>query len=219
MRIVIKSIARKSILALNLLLLVACVPATQIQMFVDPSFTASSVSAHGLTVMPTGLGQAVKAANLPELRRQLSQYVSESLAKNMADVKLRPLEQTFDDLQKANLLDSYASVLAAFEQTGLLNGTRMAELAKALNSRYLLIPYLQSARSETIYAGLSTTINHSAVFTYIVWDAENSKSVFEGSGVGYGTTTIFGGRNIIDAIYEAVNSATAKLVGAARATK
>lgn len=219
MKIAIKSVAQKVIIAGGLLAFVACVPATQVQTFVDPSFTALSVSAHGLTVMPTGLGQAVKTANLPELRRQLSQYVSESLTKNMTDVKLRPLEQTFDDLQKANLLDSYASVLTAFEQTGLLNGTRMAELAKALNSRYLLIPYLQSARSETTYAGLSTTVNHSAVFTYIVWDAENSKSVFEGSGVGYGTTTIFGGRNIIDTIYEAVASATAKLIGAVRTTK
>lgn len=202
---------KKLALTILVAVLVACVPATTIKTYVDASLTLYTLQQGGVSVLPTGLGQAVRDANLPELRRQLAQYVTESLNKALVGVPTKPIGETYDALQKASLIDSYTAVLNGFDQTGLLNGSRMSEIAKIVGTRYLLIPYLQSAVSRIVYSGLATSAISEAAFTYIIWDANLEKSVFEGSGAGVTSRSIFGGGNIIDAIYGSVDQATGKL--------
>jgi hypothetical protein len=196
---------------LTLVMLAACAPATVIQTFVDPSLTRSAIHSGGLTILPVSLGSQVKDANLPELRRQLSQRVGQAINNLFSDAKTVPIERTLEVLEKGNLLDNYAAASVAFDQTGLLRAQTLDQITTATETRYAVFPYLQSASQTVSSNGFFSSINSTATFSIVLWDKVSQKSVFEGTASGGASRGLFGGGLIIDAIYAASDNAIAKL--------
>jgi hypothetical protein len=203
--------ARVLVGLLALALLGACVPATTLQAYIEPTLTADEITAGGVVILPLGLGSAVQDANLPELRRQLSRRVGEQLEDVFLGAQVFGIDDTLVLLESGGLLDAYSEASRIFDQTGVLRAETMATIVEAAGVQFAAFPYLQSARVRESGFGFDFRRVSSAVFTIVLWDGGRRRSVFEGSGAAEVSAGIFGGPGIIDAVYQASDRAVQRL--------
>ena len=193
-------------------LITACAPATTIKSYVDSSLTKASLSSGGITVLPLLLGEDVKDANIPELRRELSRRTGESIKKFFPSAKVVSADQTSAILSKGTLLDEYNSAANVFDKTSNLKPDILNKITDASATRYIILPYLQTAYSTTTIGayGIRNT-SYTAAFSMIIWDKQQGKTVYEGSGKAELYSGLLKSTNILDAAYEAFDNAGVKI--------
>lgn len=193
-------------------LLASCAPATTVKSYVDSSLTKASLSSGGITVLPLLLGEGVKEANIPELRRELSKRTGDSIKTFFPSAKVVPLEQTLSILNNGTLLDEYNAAANIFDTTGNLKADIMNKITDASGTEYAILPYLQSAYSTTVVGGYGIrTTTYTAAFSMVIWDKKQQKTVYEGSGTASITPTLLKPANILDTTYKAFDNAGAKI--------
>lgn len=190
----------------------ACAPATTIQSYVDSSLTKASLSSGGITVLPLLLGEGVKDANIPELRRELSRRTGESIKKFFPSAKVISSDQTNAVLSSGSLLDEYNSAANVFDKTSNLKPDILNKITDATATRYVILPYLQTAYSTTTVGAYGIrNITYTSAFSMIIWDKQQGKTVYEGSGSSSLSPTLLKRVNILDAAYQAFDNAGEKI--------
>lgn len=192
--------------------LAACAPATTLNSYVDANLSKASLSNGGITVLPLLLGEGVKDVNVPELRRELSRRTGESIKKYFPTAQVTPSETTLAIFEEKKLLDDYNTTAIVFDKTGSLKSDVLVKLTGATGNRYVILPYLQSATTSVsvgLYGVRSYT--HNASFSMVIWDKEQQKTVYEGSGSHSASPGFFKQVNILDAAYGAFDKAGEKL--------
>ncbi|RIH83350.1 hypothetical protein Mterra_02302 [Calidithermus terrae] len=192
-----------------------CAPRMGVPALVDPSLSAAALRQSSTSVLPVALGQSVRAADYPDVRRLANERVANQLPVALAGIKLRPVAETLEVLQKSNLVDAYAAVLFGFEQTGVINGARMNEIAKALDSRYVVVPFLQKMATFPDRSNPYCSERYESAFYLVIYDASLSKTVYEGTGTAAGVgRCLFGGQTYADAMNRAIDDAARQLTQA-----
>lgn len=190
----------------------SCAPATTIKSYVDSSLTKVSLSSGGITVLPLLLGEDVKDANIPELRRELSRRTGESIKNFFPSAKVTSSDQTVVILSTGTLLDEYNTAANVFDKTGNLKPDVLAKITDVSGTRYVVLPYLQTAYSTTTVGayGIRNT-SYTSAFSMVIWDKQQSKTVYEGSGTATLYATLLKPLNIVDAAYKAFDNAGEKI--------
>lgn len=190
----------------------SCAPATTIQSYVDSSLTKASLSSGGITVLPLLLGEDVKDANIPELRRELSRRTGESIKTFFPSAKVVGADQTSSVLSSGSLLDEYNSAANVFDKTSNLKPDILNKITDITGTRYVILPYLQTAYSTTTIGayGIRNT-TYTSAFSMVIWDKKQGKTVYEGSGSATLYPTLLKPVNILDAAYKAFDNAGAKV--------
>lgn len=203
---------KKTILLGLGVLITSCAPATTIKSYVDASLTKASLSAGGITVLPLLLGEDVKDANIPELRRELSRRTGESIKSFFPSAKVVSADHTIAILSTGTLLDEYNSAANIFDKTGNLKSDVLNKITDSSGTRYVILPYLQTAYSTTTVGayGIRNT-SYTAAFSMVLWDKQQGKTVYEGSGTSTLYGTLIKPVNILDAAYKAFDNAGAKI--------
>lgn len=203
---------KKSLLLITAIALASCAPATTIKTYVDPEFNKAALGAGGVTVLPLLLGAAVKDANIPELRRELAKKTGDSVQNFFPTAKIVRLEQTLAFLESENLMDGFTSTASSFDVTGILKADTLTKLLNKTETRYAILPYLQSTSAIVSGGGIYTTTTYNASFSLVIWDKVKGSTVYEGSGRGLVSAGVFSRGNILDATYSAFDNAGKKLV-------
>lgn len=190
----------------------ACAPATTLKTYVDADLNKSAVMQGGVTILPVLLGSAVKDANIPELRRELANRTGASVKAFFPGAKIVTFDQTVNVLEADGLMDGFTTTANTFDTTGILKGDVIAKLLAKTETRFALLPYLQSTSATRTGAGIYTSVSFNASFSMVIWDKEKNKVVYEGSGSATKSPGFFNSVNILDATYAAFDNAGSKLV-------
>lgn len=190
----------------------ACAPAATIKTYVDPDLNRGVIAQGGVTVLPVLLGSAVKDANIPELRRELANRTGVSVQAFFPTAKIVKFEQTVSTLESEGLMDGFTSTANTFDTTGILKSDTLSKLLAKTETRFAILPYLQSTSATRTGGGIYTTITYDAAFSMVIWDKDRNKVVYEGSGIASRVAGLFSGANILDATYAAFDNAGKKLI-------
>ena len=191
--------------------LAACAPSTMVRTYVDSSLTKASLTAGGITILPLLLSSNVKDANVPEIRRELSRRTSDSVKRIFPSANLVDSEKTLDIIQKNNYLEDFTATSVSFDATGSLRSDVLSKISDISKTRYVLLPYLQTAYSTTTSNGIYSTTTFVSSFSLVIWDKMQQKSVYEGTGKGTAISGLFANKNILDAAYAAFDDAGSKI--------
>ncbi|GGM22621.1 hypothetical protein [Deinococcus aerophilus] len=203
---------KKVVLFAPVVFLAACAPATTVKTYVDSTLTKATVTSGGITVLPLLLSTSVKDANVPELRRELAKRTGDSVQKYFPQTKIVGYEETLSALESENLMDGFTSTANTFDTTGILKSDTLVKLLAKTNTRYAILPYLQSASTLITGAGIYTSRSFNASFSMVIWDSVKGSVVYEGSGKASQIASMFKNNNILDTTYEAFDNAGKKLM-------
>jgi len=150
--------------------------------YVDSTFTAESLRAGGISLLPVLAGEGQEGIRRP-LADLLSRYLDEQLGEKYVDhIK------SIDRINEGKLAETYASVIDTHEKTGILDRPGIKAIGKFLGTRYLLFVKLlgQDISSDVEYGVLSkglVRVEQKDVNIFgQVWDTEIGDIVWEGVG-------------------------------------
>jgi hypothetical protein len=151
------------------------------ELYRDPTFGREHLERHGLSFLAARLSSGDRTYS-----RALVQGLLDALAAELPHARLVHPNVMARRLNESDLTHDYAQMLEEYDETNIMVGETLEQMAEAVGVRYFALPTLVSFGRQTTTRfsvfgfRLGKTVSAHAIFQLQIWDSEMRQVVWEG---------------------------------------
>lgn len=170
------------------------------EFYAAPSASAGAFAGQSLAILPAARIEFDPAQEA--YRETLGGLLYEALSKYDQGPKILPISVTQSRINRARLSDDLLAMYKEYEATAVLRRDALAELGRALDARYVLLPKVLRFQQEvfdraTIFGISVLRTRQSTVDIHAqIWDTETGEVIWHGVGEGSAAAEVVEGRPV-----------------------
>ena len=130
-----------------------------------------------ISVLPTKSQTSLSTDSLVSLKREINKRLGVALQNKLPSSKIRDLSSVVSELNRKDGLSVFEQLISTYENTGIIDSKKSAELGRILNSKFLLLSRLKAEKMDLI---ISTGMG--ASLELLLVDAATGKIAWGGTG-------------------------------------
>lgn len=157
--------------------LIGCMTVDDSHVIVRSANSGKTFANKTISVLPTKSQASLSTDSLSSFKREINKRLGAALQNKLPSSKVLDLSTVVSELNEKNGLPVFQQLVSTYENTGVIDSKKSAELGNILNSNYLFLPLLKAEKMDIwISKGMGASLE------LLLIDASTGKIAWGGGG-------------------------------------